>query len=81
LQETCLIGQLMDKKSANPAALTGNAVQAVRLKGWLKLCFLIVYNFFDKCLNRVLADAFGAPKGCSGHFFHRLGRSHNLWDV
>ena len=34
-------------------------MQAVRLKGWLKLCFLIVYNFFDKCLNRVLADAFG----------------------
>ena len=81
MQETCLIGQFMGARSLRAAALTTNAVQAPSFMGMRRLSFLIVYNFFDKCLNRVFAEPFGAPKGCGSGFIHRLGRSQNQWDV
>jgi hypothetical protein len=63
-QETCLTGQLMDKRSA--ARMVRGQIRREILcgGGGDKNVVFIVYNFFEKCLNQSLAAAFRAPKRC-----------------
>ena len=64
LQETCLNGQLMDKRSADRLVRGVIRRKSVDGVGREKNVVFIVYNFFEKCLNQSLAAMFRAPKRC-----------------
>ena len=64
LQETCLIGQLMDGRSSDPMARWQIRLESLNDGYSGKYVVFIVYNFFEKCLNQSLAAAFRAPNRC-----------------
>lgn len=51
-QETCLIGQLMDKRSLKSKDYLSIAEAGNNNKRIQSFVIFIVYNFFKKCLNQ-----------------------------
>lgn len=64
LQETCLIGQLMNVAFSHRGLCGQIAEKSMDGVGGRRNVVFIVYNFFEKCLNQSLAAAFRAPKRC-----------------
>jgi hypothetical protein len=64
LQETCLIGQLIDRRSFDPMVRRQIQCESPSVVRGAKKLVFIVYNFFEKCLNQSLAAAFRAPNRC-----------------
>ena len=64
LQETCPVGQVMDRRSAEGMVLRQIHLEIMDGGTGCKNVFFIVYNFFEKCLNQSLAAAFRAPNRC-----------------
>jgi hypothetical protein len=64
LQETCLIGQLIDERSFDLMVRRQIRYESKNGGHSAKNLVFIVYNFFEKCLNQSLAAAFRAPNRC-----------------
>ena len=64
LQETCLVGQLIDERSFDHKVRRQIQCESSSGGEGAKKLVFIVYNFLEKCLNQSLAAAFRAPNRC-----------------